>query len=317
MPVDGIALSSLNELKYRHGFPPRQSAAQIKASLASRGLGNSGALAQQVADLYVAVVEKILDDFAERVFQHGVTLGLRTPQAVRRGIVDAHRDLFDLTRSLVRNEVPGDCGNIAATTVDERRLPAWQSLQQKIEHHTLAASATQPPRDPDPMLGILLSPRQLAIDFEARVAAARAFDNPVTVLFVDVDDVTRLKTRFTSATVDHPIVSEAQWLVRKLIQGRGDAYAHGEDAMVILAPNLDEDEAKALAEKLRRTFEGHKFEVDSEGVRVTISVGVAMWPTHGATCQAIVTAANRAHADAKQTRNAVAVANGRQEDAAR
>src|SRR5262249_33014185 len=316
MRVDGIALSSLNELKYRHGFPPRQSAAQMKASLASRGLGNSSALAQQVAGLYLAAVEKILDDFAERVFQHGPTLGLGTPQAVRHGIVEAHRDLFDLARRLVRKDVPGDYGNIAAATVDDRRLPVWQYLAEKIERHMLAALATQPPRDLDPTLGILLSARQLALDFEARVTAARAFDNPVTVLFVDLDDVTSLKTQFISVTVDHPIVSEAQWLLRKLIQGRGDAYAHGEDAMVMLAPNLDEDEAKAFAERLRRSVEDHKFEVDSEAVRVTISIGVATWPTNGATYEAIVSTARRAHADAKRTRNAVVVARSRHEDAA-
>jgi diguanylate cyclase (GGDEF)-like protein len=317
MPVDGIALSSLNELKYRHGFPPRQSAAQLKGSLASRGLGNSGVLAQQVAGLYLAVVEKVLDDFAERVFQHGAALGLPTPQAMRQGIVDAHRDLFDLTRRLVRNEVPGDYGNIAAATVDDRRIPVWQHLERKIELHTLAASPTQPTRELDPAFGILLSPRQLEIDFDARVAAARAFENPVTVLFLDLGDVTSSSARLTTANVDHTLASEAQRLVRKLIQGRGDAYLHGRDAMVILAPNLDEDEAKALAEKVRRTFEDHKFELDSEAVRVTIAVGVATWPTNGATYQAVLKAANRAQLDAKRTRNAVVIANGRNEEATR
>ena len=300
MPVEGIALSSLNELKYRHGFPPRQSAAQIRGHLASRGLGYSSALAEQVAGVYLAVVEKVLDDFAERVFQQGAALGYATAQAMRQGIVDAHENLFDLTRGLVRDEIPGDCGTVAAATVDNRRIAVLQHLERKIELHALAASPT---RALDPKLGILLSPRQLEIDLDARVAAARAVGNPVTVVFLALDDFKRLNAR-------RAVLPEAQRLARKLIQGRGDVYLQGEDAMVMLAPNLDEDEARAFADKVRRSFENHKLEVDGEVVRVTISVGVATWPADGATHRAIVEAANRAYVEAARKGNAVVIAGG-------
>jgi diguanylate cyclase (GGDEF)-like protein len=311
MSVDGLARQLLDELKYKYGFPPRVAAADVKGQLASRGLGQSSALAQQVATVYLTIVEKVLDGFAGRLLEQGPALGYSTPQAIRQVIVDAHRDLFDLTRGLVRDEVPGDYGKLSAAAVDDKRTHVWQHLERMIELHALETFPVQAARALDQKFGILLGPQQAGVDFAVRAEAAGVVANRVTLLFLDLDNFKALNTRFTNAKVDQTILPEAQRLVHKLIQGRGDAYLHGGDEIVIVVSNLDEDEARAFAEKLRRSFEAHKFAVDSETVQLTASIGVASWPVDGSTYQAVLEAANRAQVDAKRSKNAVVIAGDR------
>lgn len=309
MSLDGLARQLLDELIYQHGFPPRAAAAQIKGRLALQGLGHSSGLAQEVGSAYVGVVERVLDDFTERVISRSAALGLRTADEVRAAVSSAHQELFDLARGLVRDEVPGaEYGNHAAATIDARRMAVRQHLERRIELQALEAAPARPAKELDQKFRILLSPGQAEQDFDVWVEMARALGNPVAVLFLDLDNFKALNTRFTNAKVDQTILPDAQRLTLKLVQGRGEAYLHGGDEMVLVAPNLDDDEARALAEKVRRSFEGHKFVVDSEPLQLTVSVGVATWPVHGSTYQAVLEAANRAQVDAKRSRNVVVVA---------
>jgi GGDEF domain-containing protein len=73
-------------------------------------------------------------------------------------------------------------------------------------------------------------------------------------------------------------------------------------------PNLDTSEAQAFGEKIRSAFEGQRFMVNGEIERVTVSVGVALWPAHGDTYQEVLEAANGAELEAKKGRNSVTIA---------
>jgi two-component system, cell cycle response regulator len=137
---------------------------------------------------------------------------------------------------------------------------------------------------------------------------ALEWSNPVAVIFVDLDHFKAMNDRWTNAKVDQTILPDAQRLVARLVQGRGEAYRHGGEEFLLIMPNLDTSEAQAFGEKVRSAVEGHRFEVDSEVVRVTVSVGVALWPVHGDTFQEVLEASNRAELEAKSRRNSVAVA---------
>jgi len=97
-------------------------------------------------------------------------------------------------------------------------------------------------------------------------------------------------------------------MLARIAQGRGEAYRHGGEEFVLITPNLDAREAEALAEKLRSTFEQHRFDIDGRSEAVTVSVGVAVWPYSGSSYDEVLAAANRAEAEAKKTRNVVRVA---------
>lgn len=97
-------------------------------------------------------------------------------------------------------------------------------------------------------------------------------------------------------------------MLAELVHGRGEAYRYGGEEFVLIVPNHDRTEAEAFADKLRKAFDEQGFEIDGTMEKVTVSVGVALCPEHGATYKEVLAAANRAEADAKQTRNTVKVA---------
>ena len=309
MAVEGLARKLLDDLLYRHGFPPRARAGQIKNSLAVRGLGNSTALAEEIAVAYVDMIKVVLDDFLLKVVRNPAAFGLSTAADVTQAVLGAHAELFNTARGLVRDEVSGTGYHAHATAcVDARRTTVAEHLERAIELRILDVEPAKPAKELDQKFRILLSARQAELDFAVYGDAAQALGNSVTLIYLDLDNFKALNTRFTNAKVDETILPAAQRLLTKLAQGRGGAYLHGGDEMCVIAPNLDEDEARAFAEKLRRSYEVEKFDVDGEDVNLTASIGVATWPLNGSTYKTVLEAANRAQVDAKVRRNTVVVA---------
>src|SRR2546423_13267671 len=132
MPLEGLARKLFDEMKYEHGFPPRSEAVKVKNELATRGLGSSSVLAQQIVFAYLRVVEGVLDGFTDRALASGSGLGLTSVAAIRDAVFAAHEELFNIARGLVRDEVGGsDYGNLAMGMVDEKRGPVLDHLQRK------------------------------------------------------------------------------------------------------------------------------------------------------------------------------------------
>ncbi len=127
-------------------------------------------------------------------------------------------------------------------------------------------------------------------------------------MLVDLDHFKALNEWWTNATIDETILPVVQKLLAKLVQGRGEAYRHGGEEFLLIMPNMNAREAEAFAEKVRETFERYPFEVKGRPQPMTVSVGAAIWPDHGATHQEVLEAANRAELEAKRTWNAVRVA---------
>jgi diguanylate cyclase (GGDEF)-like protein len=81
-------------------------------------------------------------------------------------------------------------------------------------------------------------------------------------------------------------------------KGKGSAFRWGGDEFVILLPNHELDEALPVAERFRRDV--HSTPHTSQQLTLSVSVGVAEWPTHGATLDELEKAADRALYDAKK-----------------
>lgn len=310
MALEGAVRHLLEEVKYRHKFPPREAAAKAKSDLAVRGLARSGALLQEVSRVYLDVVRAVLDEFSNAVMTKRVALGLSSQAEVRAVVASAHEEMFNHARGGVLDEVSGagDYQGLAAGIVDQERTPVWQHLERVIELQKLDESATVTPKEREQKFGILLSPGQAVKDFAEWKAEAEKWGNPMTVLFVDLDNFKTLNERLTHTKVDQTILPEAQTLLAKLVQGRGAAYRQGGDEFVVILPNLEPREADTFAGKVRAMFESHPFEVDGQPETVTVSIGVALWPDHGATYPEVLESANRAEAEAKKARNAVRMA---------
>ena len=84
----------------------------------------------------------------------------------------------------------------------------------------------------------------------------------------------------------------------------------GGEEFAIIERAADEQQVRAMAERIRRTVEAHRFTWDGRAVPVTISLGVAtLWGENFRSVEALVRAADEFLYRAKQTgRNRVVTA---------
>ncbi len=195
----------------------------------------------------------------------------------------------------------------ARAFTDGTQAPAWNRVQ---ELEALLPHALSTDRELEQKFRILYSPGQERRDFDTWTAqAARVGGYSIAVIFLDIDDFKQLNSAFTESAVDRTILPVFQRLVRGLCLHRGEAYRHGGEELVVLLPNCGLDEGGRFAEKLRGNVEAHEFQVDGQPVRLTVSLGVAVWPLHGASLEAVIEAANQAERSAKaEGKNRVHVA---------
>jgi diguanylate cyclase (GGDEF)-like protein len=98
-------------------------------------------------------------------------------------------------------------------------------------------------------------------------------------------------------------------LIRESVRQEDHAGLYGGDEAIILFPNATLEEALAVAEQLRTAIESHLFDHHGQTVCVTISQGLAEYPSHGTTPEALIGAADRALYAAKAAgRNCVRTA---------
>lgn len=98
-------------------------------------------------------------------------------------------------------------------------------------------------------------------------------------------------------------------IIRESVRTTDYAGLYGGDEGIILYPDTSLAEAAELAESLRASIEAYSFEYDGKPIRVTISQGLAEFPAHGRTPEALIASADRALYAAKAAgRNCVRLA---------
>ena len=156
--------------------------------------------------------------------------------------------------------------------------------------------------------GILFSAKQARVDFERWAKELEPLNRSLALIFLDIDNFKLLNTEFTEVVIDETILPAAMRLVKGFACLRGGAYRQGGEEFLIILANADESEATAFAEKLRAEFEATNFEVHGNVKRLTISIGVALWPDHGSDYGEVLKKANHAESEAKRLKNTWVVA---------
>jgi diguanylate cyclase (GGDEF)-like protein len=146
--------------------------------------------------------------------------------------------------------------------------------------------------------------------FEKQVAAelerASRYGGYLSLVMVDVDHFKRLNDEFGHLLGDEVLRTVASIFGQQL--RKSDMVCrYGGEEFAIIAPQTSGKSATEVAEKLRRMVEAFTF--PGVPVNVTISLGVAEYPTHGRSRDEMVAAADSALYEAKGTgRNRVRTA---------
>ena len=146
--------------------------------------------------------------------------------------------------------------------------------------------------------------------FELRIMEeierARRYGTGMAVIMADIDQFKRLNDEFGHLLGDE-VLRQVSSLFHQQLRKIDVVCRYGGEEFAILLTQITTQQAVAIAEKLRRLVESFQF----PGVprTITISAGVAAFPTHGKTRDELVRAADSGLYAAKQAgRNRVCLA---------
>jgi diguanylate cyclase (GGDEF)-like protein len=117
---------------------------------------------------------------------------------------------------------------------------------------------------------------------------------PLSLVFGDIDHFKRVNDTHGHQAGD-AVLRQVARVLERVAQGRGRVYRYGGEEFCLILLNHSVDEALAMAERARREIEAQPI----DGVRVSMSFGVACCPDDAADIDSLVRAADEAHYDAK------------------
>jgi diguanylate cyclase (GGDEF)-like protein len=159
----------------------------------------------------------------------------------------------------------------------------------------------------DPLTG-LHNRRYLGEVLARELRRAHRAERPVSVLLLDLDHFKDLNDRFGHEVGDRALVALAGLLLHNVRSEDSVCRVGGEEVVIVLH-DTDAGEAVQRAEHLRRRIAELAVTADGGTARLAASFGVASSPTHGATPDELLRAADRALYAAKAAgRNRVTLA---------
>lgn len=159
----------------------------------------------------------------------------------------------------------------------------------------------------------LLTKESLYVAMESELKRCERFGLPMVVLMMDLD-------HFKSVNDHHghlmgsQVLSEVGQLIREGMRGTDVSARYGGEEFLAYLSEVTMEQGTQAAERIRSSVEGRTFtRVDEAGkpnsVRITISIGIAEFPRHGSSLEALVAAADAALYRAKgEGRNRVCIA---------
>ncbi|HVB21959.1 MAG TPA: diguanylate cyclase [Ktedonobacteraceae bacterium] len=137
--------------------------------------------------------------------------------------------------------------------------------------------------------------RALQILIEKECERARRFGRPLSFLFFDGDRFKQVNDAYGHATGD-VVLRELGERARSVLRAGDIVGRFGGEEFLVLLPETSPEEARIVAERLRTAVAASplaKHEVE-HGVAVTVSIGVATYPTDGATANEVREQADQA-----------------------
>ena len=153
----------------------------------------------------------------------------------------------------------------------------------------------------DPALLDTLVPLKNRRAFDEEVSRllseAKAAGEPMALIRFDIDDFKRVNDEHGGHAIGDEALREVAQRADACVRRRGTAYRVGGDEFVLVLPNHTAQEAIAFAERLRAAV--HDNTLTSRSLTLTVSVGIAVFPEHGASVEDLNDAADRAAYNAK------------------
>jgi len=129
---------------------------------------------------------------------------------------------------------------------------------------------------------------------------ARQNETPLSLIMLDIDHFKLLNDQFGHSTGDLVLVEVARLLFGNARKG-DICCRYGGEEFILLLPNADLERGQEVAERVRQVVAATSFQIASENVRITASLGVAQADRTDADLMAVLARADEAlyHAKSK------------------
>lgn len=145
----------------------------------------------------------------------------------------------------------------------------------------------------------LYNARYLQEAMEREIGRTERYGGELSVLFLDLDRFKLVNDRH-GHLVGSDTLRQLARVLGECVRTVDTLARYGGDEFTIVLVDTDEQTALRVADRIRHTVAGHRFEAaGDEGLGITCSIGVATWPVHGETREAVLDAADKAMYRAK------------------
>ncbi|GAA0542984.1 hypothetical protein GCM10010172_25570 [Paractinoplanes ferrugineus] len=145
----------------------------------------------------------------------------------------------------------------------------------------------------DPLTG-LWNYRYLRESLRREVERASRFGRMLAVLVLDLDHFKGVNDTYGHAAGD-AVLGEFARRIRVGLREVDVAFRQGGEEFVVLLPETDAYGGAIVADRLGTAVRGTPFSIEARGeITVTVSIGVAVFPEHGADAQQVLRAADDA-----------------------
>jgi len=145
----------------------------------------------------------------------------------------------------------------------------------------------------------LASRRYLDRRLADEMAFATRNGTPLSILLVDLDDFKQLNDTHGHQAGDEVLRAIGK-IIRKSVRRVDVCGRYGGEEFILALPETETDGALVVAENVRERVEAHDFVDPQAALRVTVTLGIATFPTHAADLHALIGAADRAMYEGKR-----------------
>jgi diguanylate cyclase (GGDEF)-like protein len=140
------------------------------------------------------------------------------------------------------------------------------------------------------------------------IKKANAFHSPFSLFMVDIDHFKSVNDGHGHAAGD-AVLSRVGQILKESVYETDVVGRYGGEEFIVLLPRAEAQGVGRKAEQLRQRFEREIISSGFEQLRITVSIGIAHFPTHGRTADDLIARADAALYQAKETgRNKVVAA---------
>lgn len=228
-------------------------------------------------------------------FQEGLTLPIGDPDQPFRGLIVIFADTQDYFEQIGMEPFIA-FSQLATVALDQARL--------KVSLEAMASI--------DPLTN-LLNRRALQEVINREYAYAARSAKPFSMLLFDLDRFKMLNDNYGHDVGDKILLGISEVATQALRTSDWLSRWGGEEFLAIL-PDTDEIGALKIAERLREEIEKFSFQLNTQKIKTSASIGVASYPRDGDTPEFLIKAADAALYEAKKSgRNRVVEARDKRE----